>query len=261
LVMVAGEYASPFLIAAEELAHAEFLFPWLAHFALQANAPAETFDRFVREVGPELADHVTGLLSTAGVARSDLFEFTMLHLYHAASMLCVVNAAHANDPVGLANVVFQESSLPTHPLYSWIFRGPVLRTAAALGKTRLARQTRRSWGYPRNTEGFVGVQLLGRALATPGLPESRTLLLAAGVVPPCVRYSDGAIEPLGRLFRHDVAGWTDDWQTNEALWKVTQPARERDLAPEEQRVTNECVAIQRRWEVFAEVSRGRSFLR
>ena len=261
LVMAAGEYALPFLIAGGELEHAEFLFPWLAHFALQTNAPAETFDRFVREVGPELAGHVTELLRTPGVSHSDLFEFTMLHLFHSVSMLCVVNAGRANDPVGLANVVFQESSLPTHPLYSWIFRGPVLRTAAALGKTQLAKQARRSWGYPRNSEGFVGVQLLGRALATPGLPESRTLLLASGIVPPCVRYSDGTVDPLGRLFRDDVAGWTHDWQRNEVLWKVTRPARERDLAREEQRMTNQCVAIQQRWEAFAKASRGGSLLR
>ena len=251
LVMAAGEYALPFLIAAEELKHAEFLFPWLAHFALQTGAPAETFDRFVREVGPELAPQVTKLLGTPGVANSDLFEFTMTQLFISVSMLCVVNAEAANDPVGLANIVYKESSLPTHPLYSWIFRGPVLRAAAALGKTQLAKQSRRSWEYPRNSEAFIGVQLLGRALAIPALPESRTLLLAAGIVPPCVRYSDGTVQPLGRVFRDDVASWTDDWQQNEILWKVTWPARQRDLASEEQRVVNQCAEMQRRWEVFA----------
>ena len=257
LVMAAGEYASPFLtIAGEGLEHAEFLFPWLAHFALQTNAPAETFDRFVREIGPKLARQVAELLKTPGVPRSELFEFTMSQLFISVSMLCVVNAEGANDPVGLANVVFQEGSLPTHPLYSWIFRGPVLRTAAALGRTQLAKQARRSWDYPRNTEGFVGVQLLGRALATPGLPESRTLLLASGIVPPCVRYSDGTVQPLGRVFRDDVANWTDDWQENEVLWKVTLPALERDLEQEEQRITNQCATIQQRWEAFAKATRA-----
>ena len=255
LIMAAGEYASPFLsVAGEELEHAEFLFPWLAHFALQTGAPAETFDRFVREVGPELAPQVTKLLRTPGVARSDLFEFTMIHLFISVSMLCVVNAELANDPVRLADVVFLESSLLTHPLYSWIFRGPVLRTAVALGKTQLAKQARRSWGYPRKMEGFVGVQLLDRVLGTPALPESRTLLLAAGIVPPSVRYSDGTVQPLGRVFRDDVASWTDDWQENEILWKVTWPARQLDLAPEEQRVTNQCAAMQRRWEAFVKAS-------
>jgi hypothetical protein len=257
LIMAAGHYASPFLtIAGEELEYAEFTFPWLAHFALQTRAPAETFDRFVREVGPELALQVNELLETPGIPPSELFEFTMTHLFISASMLCVVNAEHAKDPVGLSDVVFRESSLITHPLYSWIFRGPVLRTAAALGKTQLARQLRRSWDYPRNMEGFVGVQLLHRALATPALPESRTLLLAAGIVPPCVRYSDGTVQPLGRVFRDDVASWTDDWQKNEILWKATSPARQLDLASEEQRVTNQCAAMQRRWEAFAKASQG-----
>lgn len=257
MVMVAGEYASPFLtVAGQELEHAVFLFPWLAHFALQTGAPAEAFDRFIRDVGPELAQIVTKLLKTRGVACTDLFEFTMYQLYHSVSVLCVSNAERAHDPVRLANVVFAESPLNSHPVYSWSFRGPVLRTADMLAETQLGENARRAWGFPANAGRIVGISLLGRALATPGLPESRTLLLASGVVPPCVRYSDGAVQRLGRVFRTDVASWTDEWKEEEILWKVTQPARELDLASEELLVTKRCVAIQRRWEAFVKAAGG-----
>jgi len=71
-----------------------------------------------------------------------------------------------------------------------------------------------------------------------------------------VRYSDGAVQRLGRVFRTDVASWTDEWKEEEILWKVTQPARELDLASEELLVTKQCVAIQRRWEAFVKAARG-----
>jgi hypothetical protein len=262
LVMAAGEYASPFLALAERgLEGAEFLFPWLAHLALQTNAPAETFDRFVREIGPELAQHVTGLLKTPGVPRGKLFAFTMTQLSYTVSVLCVVNAQRANDPVRLANMVFEESSLRTHPVYAWIFRGPISRTAAALAKTHAAKQARRAWRAPRDPEGIAGMQLLSNALATPGLPEIRTLLLASGIIPPCVRYSDGTIESLDLVFREDAASRTDDRQENDIPWKVTQPACQGDPASEEQRITNQCAAIQRRWEAFTKATGGGPSLR
>jgi hypothetical protein len=256
LLMVAGEYASPFLtVAGGELDHAVFLFPWLAHFALQTKAPVEAFDRFVRDLGPELAQTVTELVETPGVARTDLFEFTMLEIFYSAAVLCVANAEIAGDPVGIASSVFAESALGSHPGYSWSFQGPVLRTADALTKTQLVENVRRAWGVSANARRTVGTYLLTRALATPGLPESRTLLLASGVVPPCVRYSNGEVRPLGHVFRAGMADWTDDWKEADILWKVTQSARDLDLASEELRVAEHCVAIQQRWDEFVQASR------
>jgi hypothetical protein len=257
LVMVAGEYASRFLsISGNELEHATFLFPWLAHFALQTTDPARTFDRFVREIGPALAHRVTDLLSDPSIAPNDLLEATMNRVFYSASVACVANAADADDPIRLAARVFADSSLAVHPIYKWAFRGPVMRTAAALAQTELAETAGRIWNWPPETSPLVGLELLGRALATPGLPESRTLLLAAGVVPPCVRYADGALTALPPVFRDDVASWRDDWHTVEILWKVTRPAREFDLSAEEASLTMRCTEIQRRWETFSTATRS-----
>lgn len=256
LLMVGGEYASPYLTVAEgELEHAAFLFPWLAHFALQTNAPSVAFDRFVRNLGPKLAPAVTELLESPRVARTDLFEFTMLEIFYSAAVLCVADAEAAGDPVGIARAVFAQSALRFHPVYSWSFQGPVGRAADALARTQLVEYARRIWGVPANTRRTVGGYLLVRALATPGLPVSRTLLLASGVTPPCVRYSNEEVQPLGQIFRADIADWPDEWKEDDILWAVTQAARNRDLTSEELEVAEHCVAIQKKWERFTLASR------
>jgi hypothetical protein len=258
MLMVAGEYASPFLtIAGQELEHAVFLFPWLAHFALQTSAPVEAFDRFVGDLGPELAQIATELLKTPGVALTDRFEFTMVQLFRSASELCQVSAEGAGDPVRTASRAFAESSLDSHPVYSWSFRGPVLRTADALAKAQLAEKATQVRGAsPDPGRRTAGISLLARVLATPGLPESRTVLLTSGVVPPCVRYSDGALQPLGGVFRAGLATWPDEWKEVDVLWKITQAARDLDLASEELLAAKQCEAIQQRWEVFVKAARG-----
>lgn len=256
LLMVAGEYAAPFLtVAGGELEHAVFLFPWLAHFALQTKAPVEAFDRFVEELGPELAQTVSELLETSGVARTDLFEFTMLQVFYSVAVLCVANAETAGDPVGIARTVFAESALGSNPVHLWSFQGPVLRTANALATTQLGENVRRAWGVSASASQTVGLYLLIRALATPGLPQSRTLLLAAGVVPPCVRYSTGEVRPLGGAFRAGMADWMGEWKHVDIFWKVTQASRDLDLASEELRVAEHCVAVQRRWDSFVQAAR------
>lgn len=256
MLTVAGEYATPFNLVnltLQDQFSTMCLFPLLGHFSLQTSEPARLFGRFVEEVGPTLSELVKRLAREANVPPWDLLGNTMRALYLSARFKCDL-IAREEDGKGLLTGLeaYSQSGLTVHPAYQWAFARRILPAVVRLAESEQAVEAATKHCSGQQTEKLFAAQLLlDYALATPGLPYSRRLLLVGGVLaPPCIRFSNGKIRSLAEIYLRESLRTLKSLQTDRLLSKLVPLLWQSRLEKEEQEITRTCVDLQLRWEAF-----------
>lgn len=253
LFVLAGPYADPLRAVVDELgAPWMFLYPWLAHFALTTTDPARMFAAFVDQLGTKLAREYEALSSTSRTEPAEFFEYTMNQIALPVRTACAQVVAEEGGELLSSVQAYEDSGLAADPVYRWVFAHQVLPAVHALMDSATVRAASHHLSGRSDPERrfAVALEIMEGALATPGLPDSRRLLLLASLVPPCVRSASGEISSFAGAFRSQAQRHRENLSridlTRNLLVVADVPgADERDHAG----VTT-CLEVQERWERF-----------
>lgn len=186
-----GRYAAAYRLAFDpsESALAGILFPLAAHFAFQTSRPTDFFARFVHELRA-LVHTPLGFPS---------IEELWLDLYPRARMRTFGILKAEKEQLLFPITEIFEGPLKSHPGYAMALN--VLEYLAAhAAEGKLGKRLRQE--LPRTSDDFLGVLVLDVLLATPGVPDHRSVLYQH-LAPPLVCFSDGARWLLG-IVREDA---------------------------------------------------------
>jgi hypothetical protein len=256
MMMVGGEYAVPFLATGRSMGDAAiFVFPWLAHYAFQTRHPATLFARFVESSAAELASEAREMLRGAAGAQSHAFTATMVNMATSALRRCRPIASSSGEDIGPALATYASCHLPTSPLVSWTIERRILPTVTQLMQSEDAFAAATRSG-DRSTKGkfFAAVGLLERATATPGLMDSRNLLLIAGLAPPCVRFSDGQTVSMAQQYRRDACRARDVLRGIDLVTNLLPFARDAARDQEDAYTRRLSEETRSRWRSFVDSS-------
>jgi hypothetical protein len=148
----------------------------------------------------------------------------------------------------------ENSGLSADPVYRWVFAHQVLPAVHALmaSATVRAASHRVSDADDPARRFAVALEIVEGALATPGLPDSRRLLLLAGLVPPCVRSASGEVSSFAGPFRSQARRhWESlsriDLARDLLVLADVPGADERDRTG-----LTTCLDVQERWDRFVQ---------
>jgi hypothetical protein len=258
--MIGGEYASPFLSTCQDfLDVAVFVFPWLAHFALQARAPVPMFSRFMDAVGEGVADAARANLGRSDVPIDEQFSHTMNHVAHLAFLVCLQVAAESGDRLPLGTSVYRQSALASNPAYKHVFERRVIPTGLALASSEAIATS--SQAVPRSGSReearlVLAHEMLQGFLATPGLTTSQIPIYMSGLAPPAIRYLSGDILPLQEECRRQAKEALDNLRRFDLARALIPQLMRPGLISEDREIIDGCIDAQDRWESFAQVERG-----
>ncbi|MFE6096418.1 hypothetical protein ACFQ7M_31195 [Streptomyces massasporeus] len=259
---IGGDYASPFLVTCPNLPQCEmFVFPWLAHFALKTRTPVTIFGKLIHQLGESIAEHAASVLTSHDVPRHEQFSYAINEIAmnsYLESRKLVRREGEEMTP-GLAS--FAESSLTENAAYAWAFEDCVVPAAQALAGSETVINKAGESGS-KKSRFSLGVRLLDGFLATPGLEDSLTLIVFAGLAPPCIRYSNGdVISPL-RYHRkaaiESVSKLSEDDVPNDLIAGLIPLLVRPNLEAAEMGVVDICVNYQDRWNNFTRAQRVRT---
>jgi hypothetical protein len=248
----AGRYAKPFNSFAERLKDpfpAACLFPLLGHFAMQTSRPAEMYAKFLETAAPRLLE-----LGREGPEFSSpypLFDAAVNSLYIHARTECDRIARAEGDRLTMGIEAFQSGTLRGHPVYRWAFGERVLPTCLSLARTREGIETANALFGGQRGARLAGRLLLDGALATPGLSDSRMLLLYGGVLaPPCFRLEIGELVLPTRQWREAWVKPPEDVENPNLLIALVPLVERPGVEAEEETVARSCIEIQTRWQAL-----------
>jgi hypothetical protein len=205
MIMIGGEYAIPFLATGHKMPNASMLvFPWLAHYALQTRRPARVFLRFIEKVASELAATAREML-TRHSDPSDAYQYALANMAIPALLECLPIANGEDEQIHAALATHVSSDRATSPPIAWTFKRRIVPAVKLLAgsNTVLAAFRNQSQGSTKLPSIFA-IQLLEGAMATPGLLDSRRLLLLTGIAPPCIFFSSGDLVSAPQQCRRDA---------------------------------------------------------
>jgi hypothetical protein len=127
MTMIGGQYAGPFLATGYKMGNGDiFVFPWLAHYALQTRRPAEVFASFLESVATDLVIEANQLMNRHSAEPSDAFEATMVKLGLPALLACAPIAEREGERILTAVASYWESPRKTSPLIAWTFESRIM---------------------------------------------------------------------------------------------------------------------------------------
>lgn len=255
LFMLAGPYADPLRAVVDELGPPwMFLYPWLAHFALTTTDPARTFAVFVDKLGARLVREFDALATAGGTEPAEFFEYTMNWIALPIRTACGHVLAEEGGELLPSIQAYENSGLSADPVYRWVFAHQVLPAVHALmGSATVRAASHRVSDADDPARRFaVALEIVEGALATPGLPDSRRLLLLAGLVPPCVRSASGEVSSFAGPFRSQARRhWESlsriDLARDLLVLADVPGADERDRTG-----LTTCLDVQERWDRFVQ---------
>jgi hypothetical protein len=250
----AGNYARPFNEFLERVRDpfaAACLFPLLAHFALQTTKPAEMYGKFVDVAAPRLLKIGREGAEFSPPYGIDHHESAMNSLYIPARTQCDRIARAEGDRLTMGFEAFLTSSLGENPAYRWAFGSRMVPTMLSLARTRDARRAADALFGGRRGDDLAGQLLLDGALATPGLKDSRLLLLLGGVLaPPCWRLESGEMVLAIRQWREAWVGPPTGIKGPNLLTALVPMVERPDVGDEEEAILASCTELDERWQVM-----------
>ncbi len=187
LVNSGDAYAAPLLPTITALGqHWPYLLPCLGHAAMMTGDPARMFRVFVDRLGEDFSKRVTNLLTQSDAS----FDSTMNAVVAEATDRCFeIAAAHGVSMLSGIDA-YPRTGLATNDAYCALFDLRVAPAGRTLANTGTVRRWTEALLLESNTPEdrfIVGTDLLMDSMATPGLDDSRALLLLAGLAPPCIQ--------------------------------------------------------------------------
>lgn len=248
----AGRYAKPFNSFVEHLEDpfpAACLFPLLGHFAMQTLRPAEMYAKFLETAAPRLLE--LGKEGPEFTAPYPLFDAAVNSLYILARTECDRIARAEGDRLTMGIEAFESGTLLRHPVYRWAFGERVLPTCLSLAQTREGIETANALFEGRRGAQLAGRLLLDGALATPGLSDSRMLLLCGGVLaPPCFRLDTGELVLPTRQWREAWVNPPEDVRDPNLLIALVPLVERPGIEDEEETAARSCIEVQTRWQAL-----------
>lgn len=229
--VVAGRYALPYLRLRDRIGgDAIFLFPLVAHWALQTANPVEMFDVLAARASRSTARiarwqrRLSRAFTGQRILVRDITD-TQMQLYPHLSRAMYELAKREGSPMWTVTQYLPHTSLADHPVYGWAHRWSMALGRHA-ARTGLADDMANLFGRSDRAE-LLPVLAADRVMALPGGPQARGLL-AQFLLPPVHRFADD---------RTWFTAQEDEHADNEAL-------------------AESCMVIHGWWEELRQASRG-----
>lgn len=205
MTMIGGEYATPYLATGHTMPRASMLvFPWLAHYALQTNRPATVFLRFIEDIASKLATAARRISSQYSMESSDTFYAIVRRMSEPVFLECFPVANKEGEAISSPLATYASCHTVSPPI-QWTFEHRVVPALPLLAESQTVLASASNPANDSIRARYIrAVRLLEGAMATPGLTDSRTLLLLVGFAPPFVQFPNGAIVSIPEQYRHDA---------------------------------------------------------
>jgi len=158
--------------------HAPIFFPMISHLALQTDHPAYYFDLFMEAVLNRFE------LGHEPIILEDLWQ----NHYTYIRTICIRRLQEEGVPsLLMAGQVIKDGSLRENVIYDWSFHRMNVTAEVAIGTDEFYSLKEK---YPPEAPDFlIGLMVIDKALASPGSPLERSLLIE-WLSPPCVLFSN-----------------------------------------------------------------------
>lgn len=230
------------------------VFPWLAHLSLCTDHPAATFPVFVATLGRRFNDVVADLASRDVVEQSEFFSWSINEICYP--LLIAAVAVTAELPYTLLHhlVAHFTGGLASNPIHRLVVERQLLPAAAVLAGCKAVDDSVEAGGGKDAVQRLMrGMDILWGALATPGLMDSRRVILLAGLLPPAVRSASGQVLAVAEPYRQQALSSRERLKRLDILDHLLRLVARHQGRDEDEMLLETSLTVDRRRRRFADV--------